>query len=123
MPRTQASADPVRRAEECRGEPARPLTAADALSLRFEKPIDVLPLREPRRMPGGAAMLEVRLVIWSTDDLADDSEKTLHDGRRATLPSCRRVSLPPHMHSPHTPPRVRRPPCAVRAPATTRAAM
>src|SRR5690349_1519487 len=113
MPRTQASADPARRAEGCHGEPARPLTAADALSLRFEKLIDVLPLREPRRMPSDAAMLEVGLIVGCTDDPADDSEKTLHD--------CRRVSLPPHTHSPHRAPRVRRPPCAARAPATTRA--
>src|SRR5689334_10718282 len=122
MPRTQASADPARRAEGCHGEPAGPLTAADALSLRFEKLIDVLPLREPRRMPGGAAMLEVGLVVGCADDAADDSEQLLHEGRRAAVPPCRHVSLPPHTHSPHTAPRVRRPPCVARARATTRAA-
>src|SRR5438094_785084 len=101
---------------------ARGLTAADALSLRFEKLIDVFPLREPRRMTGGAAVLEISLIIRSTEDLARDANEAPRDGKRAVLPPCRRVSLLRHMRSRHTASRAPRPPCDARAPATTRAA-
>ena len=65
------------------------LAAAHALPLRFEELLQVLLLREPRRVAGTLAVLEVRLVVRHPDDLADGA----NEAPRHSL------SLPPHTRS------------------------
>src|SRR5439155_1112782 len=57
------------------GRLRRPLAAAHALALRLEELGDVVRLAEPRRMPGGSTMLEVRLVIGRPDDAPEDARE------------------------------------------------
>src|SRR5437867_2445300 len=82
------------------------LAAAHALSLRLEELLQVLLFREPRRMAGGAAVLEVGPVIGRSDDPAQHAGNPRGEGQGPfpfPLPrSPFRFSLPPHTRFRHT---------------------
>src|SRR5207249_10543884 len=60
--------------------PTRRSSDLHSLSLRLEELRDVVRLAEPRRMPGGSTMLEVRLVIGRPDDAPEDAREPGGEG-------------------------------------------
>src|SRR3989442_14244015 len=82
------------------------LAAAHALSLRLEELLQVLSLGEPRRMAGGAAVLEVGPVIGRSDDPAQHAGDPCGEGQgpfplpRSPFP----FTVPPHTPFRHTAP-------------------
>src|SRR6266516_1259992 len=95
-----------------------PLAAAHALSFRLEELRHVLSFAQCALVPGRSTVLEIRLIVWRTEDATEHAHPTLDRPR----PPSTALSPPPHMPSPHTGLHGSPPASDPTGPATTRAA-
>src|SRR6266487_4942200 len=97
-----------------------PLAAAHALSLRLEELRHVLSFAQCALVPGRSTVLEIRLIVWRTEDATEHAQPTLPAFDRLRPPATA-LSLPLHTPSPHTGPHASPPASGPTGPATTRA--
>src|SRR5256886_343268 len=90
------------------------LAAAHSFSLRVEVLLHVLPLAQCSLVPGRPTVLEIRLIVWHTEDLPQDAHEARGEGQG--------LNRRPHRTSPRMGLRAPPPASVWTAPATTRAA-